>query len=85
MIQLDGLNSGCIEWNSILSSCTLRELGVTPRVVRRQNGAVDQRTSRHPGYAISLSKRWLVEKPFDLFQPSGPLKKVKLRGLAKVD
>ena len=33
---------------------TLRELGVTPHVARRQNGAIDERTSRHPGYAISL-------------------------------
>jgi hypothetical protein len=32
----------------------------------RQHGAIDERTSRHPGYAISLSKRWLVEKPFGL-------------------
>ena len=56
---------------------TVRELGVTPHVARRQHGAIDERTSRHPGYAISLSKRWLVEKP--------SLKKVKLRGLAKVD
>jgi transposase len=43
---------------------TVRELGVTPHVARRQHGAIDERTSRHPGYAISLSKRWLVEKPF---------------------
>jgi hypothetical protein len=42
---------------------TVRELGVTPHVARRQHGAIDERTSRHPGYAISLSKRWLVEKP----------------------
>lgn len=33
---------------------TVRELGVTPHVARRQNGAIDERTSRHPGYAISL-------------------------------
>ena len=46
------------------SSAPVRELGVTPHVARRQNGAIDERTSRHPGYAISLSKRWLVEKPF---------------------
>jgi transposase len=64
---------------------TLRELGVTPHVARRQNGAIDERTSRHPGYAISLSKRWLVEKPFGWLKQIGPLKKVKLRGLAKVD
>ena len=64
---------------------TVRELGVTPHVVRRQNGAIDERTSRHPGYAISLSKRWLVEKPFGWLKQIGSLKKVKLRGLAKVD
>jgi hypothetical protein len=35
---------------------TVRELGVTPHVARRQNGAIDERTSRHPGYAISLKE-----------------------------
>lgn len=64
---------------------TVRELGVTPHVARRQNGAIDERTSRHSGYAISLSKRWLVEKPFGWLKQIGPLKKVKQRGLAKVD
>jgi transposase len=64
---------------------TVRELGVTPHVARRQNGAIDERTSRHTGYAISLSKRWLVEKPFGWLKQIGSLKKVKLRGLAKVD
>jgi transposase len=64
---------------------TVRELGVTPHVARRRHGAIDQRTSRHPGYAISLSKRWLVEKPFGWLKQIGPLKKVKLRGLAKVN
>jgi transposase len=64
---------------------TVRELGVTPHVARRQHGAIDEPTSRHPGYAISLSKRWLVEKPFGWLKQIGPLKKVKLRGLAKVD
>lgn len=64
---------------------TVRELGVTPHVARRQHGAIDQRTSRHPGYALSLSKRWLVEKPFGWLKQIGSLKKVKLRGLAKVD
>jgi hypothetical protein len=64
---------------------TVRELGGTPQVARRQNGAIDERTSRHPGYAISLSKRWLVEKPFGWLKQIGPLKKVKLCGLAKLD
>jgi transposase len=64
---------------------TVRELGVTPHVARRQHGAIDERTSRHQSYAISLSKRWLVEKPFGWLKQIGSLKKVKLRGLAKVD
>lgn len=64
---------------------TVRELGVTPHVARRQHGAIDERTSRHPGYSVSLSKRWLVEKPFGWLKQIGPLRKVKLRGLAKVE
>jgi hypothetical protein len=71
---------------------TLRELGVTPHVARRQNGAIDERTSRHPGYVVSLSKRWLVEKPFgwlkqvEKVKPArsgegGLVVRVQLRGL----
>jgi transposase len=67
---------------------TVRELGVTPHVTQNtsnRRSAIDGRTTRHPGYEISLSKRWLVEKPFGWLKQIGPLKKVKLRGLAKVD
>ncbi len=46
---------------------------------------LDRRTTRHPGYAISLSRRWLVEKSFGWLKQTGPLRQVKLRGLAKVD
>ena len=34
---------------------------------------------------MSLSKRWLVEKPFGWMKQIGGLRKVKLRGLAKVE
>jgi IS5 family transposase len=67
---------------------TARELRVTPHVSQNtsnRRSAVDGRTTRHPGYDISLSKRWLVEKSFGWLKQIGPLKKVKLRGLAKVD
>ena len=67
---------------------TVRELRVTPHVTQNtghRRSAIDGRTTRHPGYEISLSKRWLVEKPFGWLKQTGPLKKVKLRGLAKVD
>jgi transposase len=65
-----------------------RQLGVTPHVSqnnRRRRSAIDERTTRHPGYGVSLSKRWLVEKPFGWLKQVGGLKKVKLRGLWKVD
>ena len=67
---------------------TIRELGVTPHVTqhtKNRRSAIDQRTTRHPGYGISLSKRWLVEKPFGWLKQTGLVKKVKLRGMLKVD
>ncbi len=50
---------------------------------RRSN--LDARTTRHAGYAISLSRRWLIEKTFGWLKQTGPLARVRLRGLAKVD
>lgn len=67
---------------------TVRELRVTPHISQNtsnRRSAIDGRTTRHSGYQISVSKRWLVEKPFGWLKQTGPLKKVKLRGLAKVD
>ena len=67
---------------------TIRELQATPHVIQNntnRRSAIDHRTTRHEGYAISLSKRWLVEKPFGWLKQIGGLRKVKLRGLEKVD
>jgi transposase len=67
---------------------TVRELRVTPHVTqnnKNRRSAIDERTPRHPGYRVSLSKRWLVEKPFGWLKQIGGLRKVKLRGLPKVD
>ena len=50
---------------------------------RRSN--LDRRTTRHAGYAISLSRRWLVEKAFGWLKQTGPIRQVKLRGLHHVD
>jgi transposase len=65
-----------------------RELNVTPHVNKNENGRrsnLDARTTRHAGYATSLSRRWLVEKAFGWLKQTGPLRQVKLRGLPKVD
>jgi hypothetical protein len=67
---------------------TARELNVTPHVTKNDNGRtsnLDRRTTRQPGYAVSLSRRWLVEKGFGWLKQPGPLRQVKLRGLEKVD
>jgi len=67
---------------------TARELNVTPHVTNNDKGRrsnLDRRTTRQPGYAISLSRRWLVEKGFGWLKQTGPLRQVKLRGLEKVD
>jgi len=65
-----------------------RALKVTPHVTKNDNGRrsnMDGRTTRHPGYAISLSCRWLVEKTFGWMKQIRPLGQMKVRGLAKVD
>jgi transposase len=67
---------------------TARELNVTPHVASndtRRSSNLDRRTTRQPGYAISLSRRWLIEKGFGWLKQTGPLRQVKLRGLEKVD
>jgi len=65
-----------------------RKLNVTVHVTKNDKGRrsnMDRRTTRHSGYAVSLSRRWLVEKTFGWLKQTGPLRQVKLRGLAKVD
>jgi transposase len=62
---------------------TVRELNVTPHVTKNDKGRrnnLDRRTTRQPGYAVSLSRRWLIEKGFGWLKQTGPLRQVKLRG-----
>src|SRR5712691_10142477 len=66
----------------------LRGIGVTPHVAqnteRRGGSAIDARTTRHSGYAISQQKRKRIEQSFGWMKIIGMLKKVKLRGREKV-
>jgi transposase len=67
---------------------TARELNVTPHVAKNdktRSSNLDRRTTRQPGYAVSLGRRWLIEKGFGWLKQTGPLRQVKLRGLEKVD
>jgi len=67
---------------------TTREMDIRPHVA--QNGqrtggsAIDGRTTRHPGYVVSQSKRPLIEKVFGWMKQIGGMRKTKLCGVAKV-
>jgi transposase len=67
----------------------LREMQVRPHVTqnlnRRGGSAIDGRTTRHTGYQISQQKRPLIERAFGWMKSIGGIRKVKLRGLLKVD
>jgi transposase len=65
----------------------LRELRVTPHVTQNTSGrssAIDGRTTRHPGYALSQRKRKCVEEVFGWLKTVGLLRKTRHRGLARV-
>src|SRR5271166_374557 len=70
-----------------ISEC--RHLQVTPHVAqndgRRGGSALDQRTTRHAGYRISQKKRKRIEECFGWLKTIALLRKVRLRGLFKVD
>ena len=56
------------------------------RNTRRTGGsAIDQRTSRHGGYAMSQRRRKCIEQCFGWGKTVGPIRQVLVRGLRKVD
>jgi len=66
----------------------LRGLNVTPHVAqndKHRRSAIDQRTTRHPGYLISQRKRKRVEEIFGWLKTVGGLRKLRHRGLERVD
>lgn len=66
-----------------------REIGVTPHVAQNtsRNGgsAIDGRTTRHAGYAVSQRKRKRIEQCFGWGKLIGPIRQVMVQGLDKVD
>src|SRR5271157_4254630 len=65
-----------------------RTLGVTPHVAQNEarpgGSALDPRTVRHPGYAISQSIRKQVEEAFGWMKTIGGLRKTRYRGRERV-
>jgi transposase len=66
-----------------------RHMQVTPHVAqndgRRGGSAIDLRTTRHAGYQISQRKRKRIEECFGWLKTIALLRKVRHRGLCKVD
>ena len=65
----------------------MRRLGVTPHVSQNTNGrrsAIDGRTTRHPGYAISQRKRKRIEEVFGWMKAAAGFRKTRHRGTARV-
>ncbi len=62
----------------------VRELGATPHVARKKRySALDGRTSRHRGYAVSLRRRKLIEQGYGWMKVIGGLAKLRHRGQVK--
>ena len=61
----------------------MRALNVTPHISGRRS-AVDARTTRHAGYAVSQRKRKRIEEPFGWGKTIGGLARPMLRGVKKL-
>ena len=65
-----------------------RAIGVTPHVAqntKNRASAIDERTTRHPGYAVSQIVRKLIETIFGDGKQHGTLRQLKLRGLKRAE
>jgi transposase len=72
---------------------TLRTIGVTPHVTQNEavtktgktrQSAIDVRTTRHVGYAMSQSRRAMIECIFGWGKQYGTMRKTKHRGMGRV-
>lgn len=63
----------------------LERLGLRAHVARKSTGsAVDGRTARGKGYAMSLRRRKMIEEAFGWIKTIGGLRKTRHKGLAKL-
>ena len=67
----------------------MRGMNVTPHVTQNEKrpggSAIDGRTTRHPGYAISQRKRKRIEECFGWLKTIALMRKLRHRGVCKVD
>ena len=64
-----------------------RERRVTPHVAqtrdKRRRSAIDGRTTRPSGYAVSIGVRRMIEKAFGWMKTTGNFRRTRWRGLEK--
>jgi transposase len=66
---------------------TLRSLKVTPHVAQNDSNrksAIDRRTTRHPGYAVSMQKRKRVEEILGWVKTVGLMRQTRHKGTERV-
>src|SRR4051795_11584873 len=64
----------------------VRALGKTPHVAAKAAcNAIDRRTTGRPGYAVSQRKRKRIEEVFGWMKTVGLLRKLRHRGVARVE
>jgi transposase len=67
----------------------LRGEGMTPHVAQhesaRPSSAIDDRTTRHPGYGVSQRKRKRIEEIFGWLKTIGLMRQTRHRGVDRVD
>jgi transposase len=62
-----------------------RQLGITPHVAQKPYSAIDGRTTRHAGYAVSQRVRKRVEEIFGWMKTVGGMRKLRHRGGDRVE
>jgi len=71
----------------------LRKIGVTPHVAQNnfttktgktRKSAIDERTTRHDGYGMSITRRKMIECIFGWGKQHGTMRKTKHRSIARV-
>jgi transposase len=60
-----------------------RDMKVTPHVARRQHSIVDERTTRHEGYKVSLKVRKRIEEIFGWIKTVGGGRKLRYKGIER--
>src|SRR5271170_14250 len=64
----------------------LRQMNVTPHVAQNntnRSSAIDERTTRHAGYGVSMRKRKLIEEIFGWLKTVGLMRKTRHKGIAR--